>query len=118
ILEVIDHRTNGVGGRVNRAYSFKLLERRTLARAAVDREIVFPTAGQFPPLLTRVHRSEHRGGTGQKDRHQTAKNSLVHRAMIHDSSPSAIAACRLKSLRAPGVQRNSLNLSALCVLCG
>lgn len=90
IQEVIDHCTNGCGGCVNRADSFKLLERRTRTRAAVDRDIVFPNGGQFPAQVARVHRSEDSWTASEKDRRQTEKSSLAHRAMIHAPSTSAI----------------------------
>ena len=86
ILEVVDHCTDGVSGRVNRADSFKLLERRTRTRAAVDRDIVFSNGDSFQPLVAANGPSAANSRLVQparKMRHQTVKNSLVHRAMIH-----------------------------------
>src|SRR5207248_10710687 len=75
ILEVIDHRTDSISGRVNRADSPELLERRTRMRAAVDLNI-FVGNGQFPvaALISRLVRTEDGCKTSKKKRYQSAEN--------------------------------------------
>src|SRR5947207_13783453 len=90
MLELIDDRRVIGCRRVNRDDSHGLLKRRTRTRAAVDRDIVFPNGSQCPALVARIQRSEDSWTASEKDRRQTEKSSLAHRAMIHASSASAI----------------------------
>ena len=69
-----------MSGRVNRADSLELLERRTWMRAAVNLNI-FVANAQFPVavLISRLISSEDGWKTSEKKRHQSGEDPLGHR---------------------------------------